>query len=95
MFVIENFQLLRMPYIVLRCRGCNIFLNVHSISEEKSDDSNDSLYGELKLVFDHFPQYHMKILVQDFSAKVRKENIFNRQLRMRVYIRIVMIMVLE
>jgi len=68
---------------------------MHAISEEKSDDLKDSLYEELKQVFHHFPQYHMKILLRDFSAKMRKENIFNRQFRMRVYIRIVMIMTLE
>jgi len=38
----------------------------------------------------------MKILLGDFSAKVERERIFlSRQLGMRVYIRIVMIMVLE
>ena len=26
-------------------------------------------------VFDHFPKYHMKILLRDFNAKVGKENI--------------------
>jgi len=36
----------------------------------------------------------MKILLGDFNANVGRENISNRQLGMRVYIRIVMIMVL-
>jgi len=41
-------------YIVLRGRWCNIIiLNVHTQSEEKSDDSNDSFYEELEQVFDH------------------------------------------
>ena len=36
-------------YIVLRCRWCNIIvLNVHALSEEKSDDSKDSFYEELE-----------------------------------------------
>ena len=26
--------------------------------------------------FDHFPRYHMKILLGDFNAKVGRENIF-------------------
>ena len=39
----------RMSYIVLRCRWCNIIvLNVHAPSEEKSEDSKDSFYEELK-----------------------------------------------
>ena len=38
----------RVSYVVLRGRWCNIiFLNVHAPSEEKSDDSEDSFYGEL------------------------------------------------
>ena len=27
-------------------------------------------------MFDHFPQYHMKMLLGDFNAKVGRENIF-------------------
>jgi len=48
---------------------------VHAPSEEKSDDSKDSFYKELEKVFDHFPKYHMKILLGDFNTKVGKENI--------------------
>ena len=33
--------------VVLRGRWCNIILNVHAPNEEKSDDSEDSFYGEL------------------------------------------------
>ena len=66
-----------MSYIVLRVRWCNIIaLNVHAPSEEKSDDSKDSFYEELEQVFDHFPKYHMKIILGDFIAKVGRENIF-------------------
>ena len=78
----------RVLYIVLRGRWCNIIvLNVQAPSEEKSDDSQDSFYEELEQVFDNFPNYYMKILLGDTNAKVGREN--------RVYIRIVMIMVLE
>ena len=44
--------------------------------EDKSDDSKYSFYEELEQVFHHFPQYHMKILLRDFNAKVGRENIF-------------------
>jgi hypothetical protein len=44
---------------------------VHAPSEEKSDESK-----ELEQVYDHFPKYHMKILLGDFNAKVGRENIF-------------------
>jgi len=43
--------------------------------------------GQLEPVSHHFPNYHMKILLGNFNAKVVREN--------RVYIRIVMITVLE
>jgi hypothetical protein len=69
------------PFIVLRGRWCNIIvLNVHAPSEDKSDDSKDSFYGELEHVLDNFPKYHIKILVGDFNAKLGRENIFSRQL---------------
>ena len=67
----------RVSYIVLRGRWRNIIvLNVHAPSEDKSDDSKDSFYEELEQVFDHFPRYHMKILLGDFNVKVGRENIF-------------------
>ena len=66
-----------MSYIVLRGRWCNsIVLNVHAPSEEKSDESKDSFYEELEQVLDHFPKYHMKILLGHFNAKVGREKIF-------------------
>ena len=49
---------------------------MHAPSEEKSDESKDRFYEELEQVFDHFPEYHMKILLGDFNAKVGRENIF-------------------
>ena len=72
----------RVSYIVLRGRWCNIIvLNVHSPSEDKCDYSKDSFYEELEQVFDHFPRYHMKILLGDFNAKVGRENIFKPTIR--------------
>jgi len=49
---------------------------VQAPSEEKSDEAKDNFYEELEQVFDHFPKYHMKILLGDFNAKVGRENIF-------------------
>jgi exonuclease III len=67
----------RVSYIVMRGRWNNIiFLNVHAPSEEKSEESKDSFYEKLEQVFHHFPKYHTKILLGDFNAKVRRENIF-------------------
>jgi len=67
----------RLSYIVLRGRWYNIIVvNVHAPSEEKIDESKDSFYEELEQVFDHFPKYHMKMLLGDVNAKVGRENIF-------------------
>jgi hypothetical protein len=66
----------RMPYIILRGSWCDVIvLNVHAPTENKTDDVKDSFYDELEWVFDTFPKYHMKILL-DFNAKVGPENIF-------------------
>ena len=42
----------------------------------KDDDIKDSFHEEIEQLFDHFPMYHMKILVSDFNAKVGRENVF-------------------
>jgi len=65
----------RVSYIVMRGRWCNIIvLNVHAVSEEKSDESKYSIYEEFEQVFDHLPKYHMKILLGNFNVKVGREN---------------------
>jgi hypothetical protein len=62
---------------VLKDRWCNVFvLSAHAAREKKPDDTNDSFYEELELVFHHFPKYHMKILLGDFNEKLARENIF-------------------
>jgi hypothetical protein len=66
-----------MSYIILRGRWCNIIvLNVHAPCEDKGDDVKDSFCEELGRVVDQFPRYDMKILLDDFNAKVGRENIF-------------------
>jgi hypothetical protein len=60
---------------MLRGRWCNIVLNIHSPTEDKTD-LKDSFYKEQECVFDKIPKYHMKILLGDFSAKVGREDIF-------------------
>jgi len=54
-------------YIDLRGHWCNIIvLSAHAPSEERSYDSKYSFYEELERVFDLFPKYHLKILLEDF-----------------------------
>ena len=67
----------RLSDVELRGRWCNIIvLNVHAPSEEKNGDTKDSIYEELEQVFDHFPEYHKKILLGVFNAKAGRESIF-------------------
>jgi transcription elongation factor GreA-like protein len=49
---------------------------VHETRKEKSDDSKDSFYEQFEQISDHFPEYHMKILLGNFNAKFGKEDIF-------------------
>ena len=62
---------------MLRGRWRNIVVvNVHAPRDKQSDESKDSFYEELEQVFNHFPKYHVKMLLEDFNAKVGRENIF-------------------
>jgi len=50
---------------------------MHATSEDKSDESKDSFYAEIEQAFEYFPKYHMQILLRDYIAKVRTENVLN------------------
>jgi hypothetical protein len=72
-----KFVIDRMSFITLRGHWCHIIvLNVHTPTEDKTDDVKDSFFEELERVFDKFPKYHMKILLLDFNAEVGWEDIF-------------------
>jgi hypothetical protein len=63
--------------VILRGRWCHIIvLNVHAPTEDKIDDVKDSFCEGLECVFEKFHIYHMKILLQNFNAKVGREDIF-------------------
>jgi exonuclease III len=79
----------RMSYIILRGRWCHI--NVHAPTEDKTDDVKDSFYEELERVLDTFPKYHMKILLGDFNAKMRREDIFKPTIGNEICTKLVMI----
>jgi exonuclease III len=55
----------RMPYIILRGRWFHIIvLNVHAPTEDKTVDVINGFHEELECIFDKFPKYHMKILLE-------------------------------
>jgi hypothetical protein len=51
-------------------------VNVHAPAEDEIDHMTDRFYEELRRVFDKFPKYHMKILLEDFNSKLGREDIF-------------------
>ena len=60
----------RISCIVLRGRWCNtIVSNVHTPRQAIRYDSKHNSYEELEQVFDHFPKYHLKMLLGEFNAK--------------------------
>jgi hypothetical protein len=61
---------------------------VHTPREVNKEDVKDSFYEELGHVFDQFPRKDRKILFGDFNAKAGKTS-SNRQLEMRVYMKLV------
>jgi hypothetical protein len=50
-------------------------LEIHASTEDKIEDGTDSFYEKLGRMFDIFHEYHMKILLGDFYAKINGEDI--------------------
>jgi hypothetical protein len=66
-----------MLYIIVGSHWCDtVVLNVRAPAEDKNDVTKDSFNEELASEFNHFPKYHMKILLGDFNAKTGREDIF-------------------
>jgi hypothetical protein len=84
----------RTSHIVLGGCWCHV-LNIHAPKDHKIDGVKDNFYDELKIVFDKFPIYYMNILLGHFNAKVGREEILNRQLVMKIYTKLVIIMELK
>jgi hypothetical protein len=61
--------------MTLRDRCDIILLNVHVPTEDNCDHTKDRFYEELGRLFDQFPTFHMKILLADCNAKMRREDI--------------------
>jgi hypothetical protein len=72
-----DFFIDRISSITSRGRWSDIIvLNAHIPTQDKIDDIKDSWYEEMERVFDKFLKHHMKMLLEDFSAKVGREYIF-------------------
>jgi len=51
-------------------------LIVHAPTANINCDSKDNFYEEFEKVFDHFPTYHMQILLECCKAKYGREERF-------------------
>jgi hypothetical protein len=86
----------RMSYIILRGRWFHIIvLNVQASTEGKTDNVKSSYLEELKRIFGNVPKYHKKILLGNLNAKVGREDFLTRQLGIKIFTKLVMIMELE
>jgi hypothetical protein len=55
---------------LLRSLSCDtIVLNSQASTEDKRNASNDIFCVEIEHVFDHFPNYHLNIILEYFNAK--------------------------
>jgi hypothetical protein len=61
---------------ILRGCLCDAGVNVHALAEGKSYYTRDSFCEKIEHVFDQFHKYQLNILVDDFSTKVGREDIF-------------------
>jgi hypothetical protein len=64
----------RMLYKVLRGCWCEIILNVHAVTEDKTDKPKGSFCEELYQVLDQFPKYLVKILPRKFNTHLGRED---------------------
>jgi hypothetical protein len=84
-----------MSYIIYEVASVIIVLNVHAPTNDKIDEVKGSFYEKHEHVLDKFLKYHMKILLQDFNAKVGRDDIVNQQFGIKVYMKSVVTMELE
>jgi len=83
----------RMSQTELRRRWCDIFLNVHASTGDKSDDMKESFYEDLRCAFDKFHTCYKNISWGYFNAKVGRVDILKpNKSGMRAYMKSKMIM---
>jgi hypothetical protein len=63
-------------HTALRGHWCDIIvLKAHPPTKDKSDNSKHSSYEELEQVFKHLTKYNVRILLEDFNAKLGRKDI--------------------
>jgi hypothetical protein len=66
----------RMSYLIFLDQWSNFTTANVRVPEKAEDDAKESFYEELECMFDQFCRFNMKILLQNFNAKVRWEETF-------------------
>jgi hypothetical protein len=85
-----------MSYIGVRGLVClTIVPTVYASREDNTGDVKIGFFKELERVFDKFPEYHMKIMLENLITKVGKEHFLNGQLGMKICTKLVIILELE
>jgi len=52
------------------------FVNGHAPTEEKTQEKKDEFYDNLEHTLNGIPRSRIRIVLEDFNAKLGKENIF-------------------
>jgi len=67
----------RICYVELKGKWFNILLiNCHAPTEEKSEEIKNAFYEELDRIYDALPTGKPKIILDDFNAKIGKEETY-------------------
>jgi len=67
----------RMAHRVMRGCRSDLVLTVHAPTANINYDSKDNFCEEFEQVFDHFPTYHIQILLGCCKAKFGREDLSN------------------
>jgi hypothetical protein len=72
----------RLSYII-HAHCCDITaLHLHASIDNKTYNTNESSYVELRCVFDQILTYDTKLLLGDFNAKLVTEDIFKQTMKL-------------
>jgi hypothetical protein len=72
-----------LSHVILRGRWYDIVLNVRAPTEDKTNNTKDSICEELEHIFNKFSKYHMKTFL-DFNVKEAEKIFANPLLGMRL-----------
>uniref|UniRef100_A0A2C9LZR5 Endonuclease/exonuclease/phosphatase domain-containing protein n=1 Tax=Biomphalaria glabrata TaxID=6526 RepID=A0A2C9LZR5_BIOGL len=67
----------RLSSLRLKGKFFNIsFINVHALTEDEEDNTKEAFYDGLERIYDETPKHDIKIVLEDFNAKIGKEPAF-------------------